>query len=48
MVPHAHQTILFDLGGVLVEIDSVAALQRMFGQQLPLDISFAVFPILGK
>jgi glucose-1-phosphatase len=35
MVQHAHQVILFDLGGVLVEVDSVAALQRMFGQQLP-------------
>ena len=34
MAPYTHQIILFDLGGVLVEVDSVAALQQVLGQQL--------------
>lgn len=34
MAPYTYQVILFDLGGVLVEVDSVAALQRVLGQQL--------------
>jgi HAD superfamily hydrolase (TIGR01509 family) len=35
MVPYTYQIVLFDLGGVLVEVDSVAALQQVLGQQLP-------------
>ena len=35
MAPYTYQIILFDLGGVLVEVDSVAALQQVLGQQLP-------------
>jgi putative hydrolase of the HAD superfamily len=34
MALHTYQIILFDLGGVLVEVDNVAALQRMLGTQL--------------
>ena len=34
-VPQAYQVILFDLGGVLVDVESVAALQRLMGRPLP-------------
>jgi glucose-1-phosphatase len=34
MASPAHQVILFDLGGVLVDVESVAAFQRMLGQPL--------------
>lgn len=34
MAPHEYRVLLFDLGGVLVEIDGVAALQRMLGRPL--------------
>ncbi len=32
MAPHASWVILFDLGGVLVDVESVAAIQRLLGQ----------------
>ena len=35
MVPHAYRVILFDLGGVLVDVESVTALQRLLGKALP-------------
>ena len=35
MAPHAYQIILFDLGGVLVDVEGVAAFQRMLGRPLP-------------
>ena len=35
MVPHAYRVILFDLGGVLVDVESVTALQRLLGRVLP-------------
>ena len=34
MVPHTYRVILFDLGGVLVEVEGVAAFQRMLGRSL--------------
>jgi HAD superfamily hydrolase (TIGR01509 family) len=35
MAPHAYRVILFDLGGVLVDVESVVALQRLLGRALP-------------
>jgi len=35
MAPHAYRVILFDLGGVLVDVESVTALQRLLGRMLP-------------
>jgi glucose-1-phosphatase len=32
--PHAYRVILFDLGGVLVDVEGVAAFQRMLGRPL--------------
>jgi putative hydrolase of the HAD superfamily len=37
MALYPYQIVLFDLGGVLVEVDSVAALQQVLEQQLPPD-----------
>jgi glucose-1-phosphatase len=34
MAPHAHQVVLFDLGGVLVDVEGVTAFQRMLGRPL--------------
>jgi glucose-1-phosphatase len=34
MASHVHQVILFDLGGVLVDVEGVAAFQRMLGRPL--------------
>ena len=34
MAPQAYQVILFDLGGVLVDVEGVAAFQRMLGRPL--------------
>ena len=34
MASHAYHIVLFDLGGVLVEVESVAAFQRMLGRPL--------------
>jgi putative hydrolase of the HAD superfamily len=35
MALHASRVILFDLGGVLIDVESVAALQRLLGRPLP-------------
>ena len=34
MASYTHQVVLFDLGGVLVEVEGVAAFQRMLGRPL--------------
>jgi putative hydrolase of the HAD superfamily len=34
MASYTHHIVLFDLGGVLVEVEGVAAFQRMLGRPL--------------